>query len=505
MDNTIKSKIVKLITWKPDRRLVALGSAAMLALLLVPLFRISIYSAPWYDDYLFGRFAKNFLAQEYSLKSALDGAFYCVRTQWYAWQGTFSSGFFMSMAPMVWADELYFLGPVFLIAILPLSVCVLMKVLIRDVLKADRAFSITLQCFTAAMVVVLIHTPQQGFFWYNGGVHYVGMHSFLLLLVAGCIKLLTGTGKISSVLLVLWTMVGAVLAGGANYVTALQGLLVLLSLAALGILLRKRRTFLLIPSLLAYSAAFYINASAPGNKVRSMILQGDGPGREPLSVVIQSFAEAFHYLGRFTGWMTLAVMVLLAPIIWQVVQRLDFRYRYPGLLLLWSFCLYATGFTPSLYAMGHPGLGRTLNAVKITYQLLLIVNEVYWIGWFCGKRRQEGKPVMADGIPFYFFSVMALVMLGIFAATPSKEGSYSSYTAYHYVHTGEAFNFRREYLMRVDAMKNSGAVVEVEPYYYRPWILSVGDLIEDPSYEPNMAMAEWYGKEAIICRFPDQE
>ena len=71
-----------------------------------------------------------------------------------------------------------------------------MKVLVRDVLKADKAFAVTVQCITAAIVVVLIHAPQEGFFWYNGGIHYVGIHSFLLLLVAAWIKLLTGTGTV---------------------------------------------------------------------------------------------------------------------------------------------------------------------------------------------------------------------------------------------------------------------------------------------------------------------
>lgn len=506
MGKYITSKLKRLVTWKPDRRLVALGSVVILLLLLVPLFRIAIYSAPWYDDYNYGKYVKNFLAQEYSLKSALDGAFYCVKTSWYAWQGTFSSIFFMSMVPLVWAEEYYFLGPVFLIVILPMSVCILVKVLIRDVLKADRAFAVTMQSITAAMVVVLIHTPQQGFFWYNSGVHYIGMHSFLLLLIAGWIKLMTGTRKVSSILLLLWTLVGAVLAGGGNFVTTLQGLLIVLSLIALGGLLRIRRTFLLTPSLLVYIFAFYKNVSAPGNAVRSAILRGSGLGMEPLPAVAQSFIEAFRYLGRFTGWMTVAIMVLLAPIIWQAVQKLNFRYRYPGLLLLWSFCLYATGFTPLLYSMGHTEMGRTLNAVKITYQLLLIINEVYWIGWVYEKRRKAEKPVVAaGGAPFLFYPAMGLIMLGIFAVTPSKEGSYSSYTAYHYVHTGEAYNYYREYLLRVDTIKNGGQEVVVEPYYFRPWILCVGDLWEDPNYEPNRVMAEWYNKTAISCQLPDSE
>ena len=60
-----------------------------------------------------------------------------------------------------------------------------------------------------------------------------------------------------------------------------QGLLIVLSLVALGILLRIRRTVLLAPSLLIYAYAFYKNVSAPGNYVRDAVLRGNGLGMEP--------------------------------------------------------------------------------------------------------------------------------------------------------------------------------------------------------------------------------
>lgn len=498
-------KFKSLAAWKPDRRLVAVGAAVTLVLLLVPLLRIALYSTPSYDDYLYGKFVKDFLNQKSGLKSALEGAVSCVKTQWYTWQGCFSSIFFMSMVPMVWAEELYFLGPVFLILILPASVCVLVKVLVRDVLKADWAFTVTLQCIAAAVAVVLIHTPQEGFFWYNSGINYVGMHAFLLLLIAAWIKLISGAGKVSSALLVLWTLVGAILAGGSNSVTALQGLLIGLSLAVLGVLLRNRQTVFLAPSLLIYIVAFYKNVSAPGNNIHREVLREIGLGMAPLSAVAQSFAEAFRYLGSFTGWMTLAVMILIAPIIWHAVRKLNFRYRYPGLLFLWSFCLYVAGFMAGLHSLGRVGMESALNALKITFQLLLIVNEVYWIGWICERRTRAEKFDVIGEAPFLFYPVMGLVILLIFAMDPGKENHYSTYTAYHYVHTGEAYNYYHEYLQRVDAIKNGGDEIVVEPYLYRPWILCAGDLTEDSFYETNREMADWYGKESVSCQLPNPE
>ena len=87
-------KVKKVILWKPDMRLVAVLAVTALLLLLIPLLRMTIYTIPWYDDYGYASNVKNFLALDYTLANAWKGALYCVKTQWYAWQGTFSSCFF---------------------------------------------------------------------------------------------------------------------------------------------------------------------------------------------------------------------------------------------------------------------------------------------------------------------------------------------------------------------------------------------------------------------------
>ena len=79
-----KERIRRLLCWRPDTKIVAAGAVLALVLLLIPLYRIAFYSVPWYDDYIMGLFTKNFLVQERSLSSVLQGALYCTKTQWYA-------------------------------------------------------------------------------------------------------------------------------------------------------------------------------------------------------------------------------------------------------------------------------------------------------------------------------------------------------------------------------------------------------------------------------------
>ena len=515
---TPKNKLKKLLLWKPDIRFVAVFSVVICVLLLIPLLRMAFYAVPWYDDYNFGKFVKNFLDEDYDLLSALKGAVYCAKTQWWAWQGTYSASFFNSLMPAVWGEKYYFLGPVFLILILFFSVWILVGTFARDVLQGQGASSIVLQSVMAAMVVVLLYSAPDGFYWYVGGICYVGMHSFLVLLIAIWMKLMTYRKWASTIILVPLSLIGALLAGGATYVTALQGLLVGISAVLAGALLRNKRTILLLPSILVYAFGFYKNVTAPGNNVRLSSLQSQG--LDAVSAVGRSFKEAFWHIGDFSGVITLVILILLAPIIWQMLQKSDFNFTYPGLLLAWSFCLYATGFTPSLYALGHPGLARTLNAVKITYQILLIANEVYWLGWLqrklkktneftlfgwqCRKVQGETK-TCRSGISFYFYLVMGILMVGIFILVPNQIVSFSSYGAYYYIHSGEAYNYHQEYLKRVEIIKNSEDIVMVEPYFYRPWILSVGELSDNYNSGANRAIALWYDKQAVICQDAEME
>lgn len=499
MDHS-ETKAGRILTWRPSAKLLAVGAAAALILLLVPLLRIIPYAAPWYDDYNYGAFAKRGMMELPGIAGALKGAAECVRIQWYAWQGTYSSIFFMALMPAIWGEDKYFLGPLFILILLVVAVFVLVKVLVKNVLKADTASCIILQAVTTAVVVVLIHSSNAGIFWYNAGIHYVGMHAFGMLLAASQIRLLQVRKRSAAVLFVLLGMTGAALVAGSNFVTALQSLLILLTILALAIRFYRKRALLLLPSLCIYAAGFWMNVAAPGNSVRARNYVGWG--FSPVMSVLRSFLEAFKHLGEFTGWITLAVLVLLAPVIWKMVQKCSFSFRFPGLVLAWSFCLYAAGFTPSLYSLGHAGLSRALNAVKITYQILLLLNAVYWLGWLNGKLKQkQTQERMTDRpAPWWFYPCVGALMLVIFSCSNNQAGTYSSFGAYYYVHTGEAYNFHQQYSERVEILKGSESNVVLEPYRFKPWLLCTGDLSENPQEESNRAIASWYGKESVSVK-----
>lgn len=489
----MKDKIKGFLNWRPQPGVYTCGAVVVLILLLLPLLRLTEYAVPWYDDYTYGSFAKTALEQEASFLSAIKGALECIRISWHAWQGTYSSIFFMVLMPGIWGEEYYHFGPLFLILFLTFSVWMLVYTLLRDVVKAKRIHACGIAAVSSAMAVVMIHTAQEGFYWYNGGFHYVGMHSFMMLLVVFAVKtLMTEQNKLRYLYAAVTVLLALVTAGG-NFVTTLQGLLVLLSVMALGFWVYKKRAMFLVPAFLVYGMGFYMNVAAPGNDKRAKNYVGWG--MSPLEAVGNSFVKGAEHAWEFTGWMTLLFLTLMLPLVWYMVKQVSYRFRLPGLVSLWSVCLYATGFTPSLFSLGHAGLGRTLNAVKLTWQLVLVLNLVYWCGWFA-KRKSEKNGLMCRW--WYYLIVGALALL-VFHTEPNQAGSFSSYGAYYYIHTGEAYNFYQEYLSRLEILKSDEKEIVFEPYNWRPWFLCSGDLSDNPDDEANSALASWYDKDTIIC------
>ena len=100
---------------------------------------------------------------------------------------------------------------------------------------------------------------------------------------------------------------------------------------------------------------------------------------------------------------------------------------------------------------------------------------------------------------------MVMIMVGIFALEPNKIGEYSSYAAYYFVHSGEAYNYYHEYLERVEICESDEKNVVVRPFNYKPWILCPGDLSENADHETNIFMAQYFGKDSITCIAEEQE
>lgn len=460
--------------------------------LLAPLFRLGLYAVPYYDDYLHVKFVKSFVQEYGGFEGWWKGVLYTVQSQYYAWQGTYSTQFIVSASPLLLDDKYYRYVVLAVLLVFIISVMAAVWMLTKRLMKVTTGGAWIIAVIVTMTLVEFIYTAQQGIYWYNGEVHYTLMHGLLLLTIAIAVEVLYASScKKAFVLSVLMAILGIIVAGS-NFVTILQGLLVILTIIGLGILKRNKKTWFLAMPTFLYTFGFYINVSAPGNAKRGVLFEGCGV----MESILLSFKSGAEQFVKFTGLIMVAVMMLLVPVVWNAVRNMEYEFRFPGLVTFYSICLYAAGFTSSYYGMGTPGVSRTWVVIKLTLQLLIFVNEIYWIGWFV-KRRQKKKEVQNVEHYLVYYGVLGLMIMGIFALSSNKAGSFSTYGAYYYIHSGEAYNFYQQYTERIEKIKNGGDVVELEPYVWRPYFLCMGELSNDPNAEQNKSLAQWYDKEAV--------
>jgi len=133
----MKERIEKIIEKEVNIKILTGCVVLMLVLLLVPIARIMMNCVPWYDDFGYGKMTKDFWELRNSFWDAVMGAFTHTRQMWYAWQGTYTSCFFMSMMPAVWGTDKYVLGLWFVLGVLVLGIFCLVHVLLKEVLKSE--------------------------------------------------------------------------------------------------------------------------------------------------------------------------------------------------------------------------------------------------------------------------------------------------------------------------------------------------------------------------------
>lgn len=485
------NKVKKILSIDLKEKWVASLAVAAMVLLMLPLIRLAFYAVPYFDDYLHIRFPRGFYIEYGGFSGWFRGVCYAVKSQYYAWQGTYSTQFIVSANPIILGEEFYGYSVIVVLVLFVFLAIFSIYRLTRRLMNMEKAASVIMSIVVTAAMLELIHTAQQGIYWFNGAVHYTLMHGMMLLMLMLAVEILYVKSNVCAVgLMILMVFVGIVVAGS-NFVTILQCLLVLLTIIALGALWKKKRTLLLVLPTVIYAFCFRLNVSAPGNAVRAGHFEGYGVVKS----VLYSFKSAAEEFWNFTGLIMIVVLLLALPVIVNTVKRMDFSFKYPGLVTAYSICLYATGFTSSYYGMGNSGVSRAWIVIKFTLQLLLFVNEIYWVGWLTKRKTLP----QIKHYPAYY-AVLGCAMLLIFAFSSNQAGSFSSYGAYYYVHSGEAFNFYSQYEERIETIKSSGPVVELEPYAWRPFFLCIGDLSTNPTASANQAIAQWYYKDAIYIK-----
>lgn len=495
-------KVLGLPLKKIPQWVISCGLILLLLIALIPVYRLTLYAFPYYDDFNYGINVKYAFEHGAGFSKVIKTAYEDTVFTYNTWQGTYSSVFLMVLMPAAFGYQYYFIGLCAIITMFVLGTCYLTYTVCSKVFKASKLSSFNLASFVTLMNVELFYEAQQGFYWYNSSIHYTFMHSLMFVLLAEIIRIVYSDKKAGTAFRVAVSSILAFIVAGANFVTGLQGFLMILFifLAGVFVIKNKRAIWALCP-LLIFFAGMILNVAAPGNASRQAIYADVAKG--PVESVLYSFLAGFKHLNEFTGFPFWAFFVGLIPLAYMVAKSSSFNFKMPLLVTALSFCFYSTGYTPSLYGMGYDGLARTFCAVKLVFLVLVAINLIYWLGWI-GKKLDKDSEDGKEGVLSFFenraivFVLSAALVVLSFAVSKNQAGKFLTYGAYYYVHTGEALNYYNEHMVMDTLIKEAGDEVVLDPFVWRPWFLCKKDELETyPMAEQNQALARWYGKREI--------
>ena len=477
----------------------------LVLLSFLPLLFISKYNHMSADDYSYGSETHQVWQHTGSLSETVKTAGTTVAKYYDSWQGTFTSIFLMALQPGIFGEKYYPIGAVFLICLYGVSFYVFGHVMFTRLLNVDKYQAGIVTLFMLLLCTQWMQAPVQAFYFYNAGVHYIFMFSMMLLALSLQILLATGTKK--RIFSTLAATILAIVVGGGNYVTAFFYLLLIITILFVSVICqhfqkeKKRNIGFQILPLLAFVCSFLISVMAPGNSVRGDEFQEITP--------IGAIGLAFKYsIEGCNVWMTLSIVcffMFLLPLVVAMVQKTDFSFPLPGLVVLYAYCLFAAMYAPTCYALGFPGAGRCRNIYRMVYYLMLLFDMIYVCGYANHKLRISGlrEAFERAGESFVKHIWMPFGMITgaflMFIVLTDDWNSYASLSAVKSVWAKEAQLYHVQSLEREEMLKTTEEKkVEVQSTTAHPHLLFFDDITTDTSDWRNKYMAKWYGKKKVV-------
>lgn len=439
---------------------------------LIPLVLIALFNYPADDDFGFTLPAATAWVQTGSLGQVLKAIWQKTYDIYMEWQGDFVSTFFFGLTPMVFHIDLYFLSNWLMLALVCLSAGYLVKSAVCHCLKADKdTFWIV---YFAVMVLILQFMPSISYsiFWHNGG-QYTTAACTLLVAVGLVLRLSTKQSRKRFILRSVCLSLCGFMLGGSFYGPAL-GALVLMALLTLTALVKKNRSrWPLVISMFFFASALLISVLAPGVGLRQ---ERTGETAGVVMTLATTVLDSFDLCGKWLSPQLLAMLMLIAPVLWQPLKESEYRFRHPLWVFVMLYGLFSASLAPGIYTGYGYDTARYMNAIYFYFVLMTVGSAVYFEGALIRYLEQQDAHHLLEaskslGKRFcaaYLALVIFFTAMGGFAFTIMNTSSLSAAKS---LITGEAKQFHEEMKVREEYIRVTDSdVVDVKPLTVQPYV-----------------------------------
>ncbi|MCR4730470.1 MAG: DUF6056 family protein [Saccharofermentans sp.] len=467
---------------------VTVFMAVILFISIIPVIISSFYCHPYADDFHYSGSIYHAVNNGQGPFGVLSACSKEVCRTYMTWQGTYSAIFVFCLQPGAFSDRLYFITTIVILTSLILSTVFFIYTVFRE-FKLNTKLGLITSFIILFLSIQFVFNKYQAFFWWNGCTYYTLFYSFSLLLFAFLIKMYFASGKRKIICFAVSILLAAIIGGG-NYSTALSTTVILFTVSCLIFLKNKKQLPYCLIILGILAAGFIISMAAPGNNVRA----GASNGLSAVNSVIGSVVYSILYIFIWTDLSQISGFIIIGAIAFAATKGSGFKFRYPLLILILSFLIFATQLTPPLYGIGYPGSERQINIYYYSYYLLISFNIFYICGWINHKKLIEIKTDKVK--PAYILTALVLVICLFFGGCIKYGAENMTFFATSSALTdGTAKAYSDEYSERLTALKNGQSTIsEIDNV---PCFLTPLDISSNPDFWINQDMASYFGLDEI--------
>lgn len=484
---------------------------AIFLISLIPMYVIGNYAHPSVDDYYYGVETSKVWQNTGSFSEVVKTSYQEMLTTYEEWQGNFSAIFLMRLQPGIYGEEYYVIAPIILITTFVLAMLSFFYYGLRKWFNASKTASVTASLCITFCALHFTYVPSDSFYWYNGAIYYTFFYALMLFLFSIVTVLLKSKSNVSKIVALILGLPLSFIIGGGNYATALVTAVLLVVIVVWHIVIKDKKIIPVMLLTMAMLVGFAISILAPGNAIRQEYA-GEGPG--VIKALLYSFAYGGYNIASSTTFPVAVLWLALLPVFYKIAASSKLKFRYPLLMLLFTFGIFCCQGTPVFYAQGLRMPYRMMNIIYFSYYIFMTWNLIYTLGWL---HRKFGETKILKGFAGIYDNTacrnkiaIAIVIafcigcIGLCNVTEKEDGGadFSNLPAgagaVYSLITGEAVTYDKELSDRAEYLSNTTETAVVVPELsVMPEVIFHSDITKDPTHWKNQHLELYYGKQFI--------
>ena len=478
---------------------------------LIPMYMIGNYAHPSVDDYYYGVETSKVWQNTGSFSEVVKTSYSEMLTTYKDWQGNFSAIFLMRLQPGIYGEGYYVITPIILITSFVVAMLSFFYYGLRKWFNAGKTAATAAALCITFCALHFTYVPSDSFYWYNGAIYYTFFYALMLFLFLIVTVLLKSESNVAKVIAVIVGLPLSFIVGGGNYATALVTAVLLLVIVVWHIIVKDKKIIPVALLTIAMLAGFAISILAPGNAIRQEYA-GEGPG--VIKALLYSFAYGGYNIASSTTFPVAVLWIAMLTVFYKMAASSKLKFRYPLLMLLFTFGIFCCQGTPVFYAQGLRMPYRMMNIIYFSYYIFMTWNLIYFMGWL-NRKFGEAKILKVfagiyDNTACRNKLTIAIVIafcigcIGLCNVTEKENGGASfsnlpaGVSATYSLITGEASAYDKELSDRAEYLSATTETTVVVPELsVTPEIIFHSDITKDPTHWKNQHLCLYYNKQFI--------